>query len=91
MPDVKPIPDGYTRITPYLVIKGAQKAIDFYTEVLGAVEEVRMPGPGGTIGHAELRVGDSHIMLADENPEMGYSAPAPGSKIGAGRCRPVLW
>lgn len=84
MPQVKPVPDGYTRITPYLVIKGAQKAIDFYSAVFGAVEEVRMDGPGGTIGHAELRVGDSHIMLADENPEMGYAAPAPGTKIPLG-------
>jgi PhnB protein len=84
MPEIKPVPDGYTRITPYLILKGAQQAIDFYTEVFGAVEEMRMPGPEGKIGHAELRVGDSHIMLADENPEMGYSAPPPGSKIPLG-------
>ena len=84
MPQVKPVPEGYTRITPYLVIKGAEKAIDFYREVFGAVEEFRMPGPDNTIGHAELLVGDSHIMLADENPQMGYSAPEPGTKLPLG-------
>jgi PhnB protein len=73
---VKPIPDGYPRVSPYLVVDGAQKAIEFYTTVLGATERMRMPGPDGRIGHAELEVGDSLIMLADEFPDMGAKAPA---------------
>jgi PhnB protein len=73
---VKPIPDGYPRVSPYLVVDGAQKAIEFYTTVLGATERMRMPGPDGRIGHAELRVGDSVIMLADEFPDMGAKGPS---------------
>jgi PhnB protein len=73
---VKPIPDGYPQVSPYLVVDGAQKAIEFYTTVLGATERMRMPGPDGRIGHAELEVGDSLIMLADEFPDMGAKAPA---------------
>ena len=73
---VKPIPDGYPRVSPYLVVDGAQKAIEFYTTVLGATERMRMPGPDGRIGHAELRVGDSLIMLADEFPDMGAKGPS---------------
>jgi PhnB protein len=65
MANVKPIPDGYHSITPYLYIKGAAKAIDFYTKVFGAKERMRMDGPAGTIGHAELDFGDSVVMLAD--------------------------
>jgi PhnB protein len=65
------IPKGYNSVTPYLVVKGAAKAIDYYKKVFGATETVRMPGPDGTIGHAELTIGDSHIMLADESPSMG--------------------
>jgi PhnB protein len=72
---VKPIPDGYPRVSPYLVVDGAQKAIDFYTGVLGATERMRMPGPDGRIGHAELQFGDSVVMLADEFPDMGAKAP----------------
>jgi PhnB protein len=72
---VKPIPDGYPRVSPYLVVDGAQKAIDFYTSVLGATERMRMPGPDGRIGHAELQFGDSVVMLADEFPDMGAKAP----------------
>jgi PhnB protein len=72
---VKPIPDGYPRVTPYLAIDGAAKAIDFYKDVLGATERMRMPGPDGTIGHAELQVGDSVIMLADEYAEIGHLSP----------------
>ena len=71
MADVKPIPDGYPRVTPYLIVDGAGAAIDFYGKVLGATERMRMPSPGGKIGHAELEIGDSLIMLADEHPEMG--------------------
>jgi PhnB protein len=63
---VKPVPDGYHSVTPYLIIKGASRAIDFYKTAFGAQEIMRFPGPNGTIGHAELRIGDSVIMLADE-------------------------
>jgi PhnB protein len=65
------IPEGYNTITPYLVIKGAAKAIDYYKSVFGATVVVRMDGPDGKVGHAELQVGDSRFMLADENPQMG--------------------
>ncbi len=78
MANVKPIPDGYHTITPYLVVKGAAKAIDFYKKALGATELFRMEGPHNTVAHAELQIGDSRIMLADEVPQMGYSAPQPG-------------
>jgi PhnB protein len=71
MKKVSYIPKGYNTITPYLVIKGAAKAIDYYKKVLGATVVVRMDGPGGRVGHAELQIGDSRIMLADENPAMG--------------------
>lgn len=71
----KAIPEGYHSVTPYLIIKGAAKAIDFYKQVLGAKELMRMPAPNGGIAHAELTIGDSHIMLADEHPERGYLSP----------------
>lgn len=71
----KSIPDGYHSITPYLIIKGAAGAIDFYKRVFGATELMRMPDPSGKIGHAEIMIGDSHIMLADEYPEMGHRSP----------------
>jgi PhnB protein len=74
-PSVKPIPDGYPRVSPYLVVDGAAQAIDFYTQVLGASERMRMGGPDGKIGHAELDFGDSVVMLADEYPDMGYVGP----------------
>jgi PhnB protein len=72
---VKPIPEGYHAVTPYLVIKGATTAIDYYKKVFGATERMRMDAPGGTIGHAELVIGDSTIMLADEFPDMGFRSP----------------
>jgi PhnB protein len=75
MADVKPIPDGYPRVIPYLIVDGAGAAIDFYGKVFGASERMRMPSPGGKIGHAELEIGDSLIMLADEHPEMGAVGP----------------
>jgi PhnB protein len=75
MADVKPIPDGYPRVTPYLIVDGAVAAIDFYSKVFGATERMRMPSPGDRIGHAELEIGDSLIMLADEHPEMGIRGP----------------
>ena len=71
----KAIPDEYPRVTPYLHVDGAKAAIDFYTTVLGAEERMRMPGPDGRIGHAELAIGDSMIMLADEFPDMGVVGP----------------
>jgi len=71
----KAIPDGYPRVTPYLYIDGAGAAIDFYCSVLGATERMRMPGPDGRLGHAELELGDSVIMLADENPDMDIRSP----------------
>lgn len=70
MPDVKPIPDGYPRVTPYLHVSGADAAIEFYKRVLGAEERMRMPGPEGKLAHAELEIGDSIVMLADEFPDM---------------------
>jgi PhnB protein len=76
---VKAIPDGYHSITPYLVCKGAAKAIEFYTRAFGAKEFVRMPGPEGRIMHAEVKIGDSILMLADENPERGAVAPQTGT------------
>jgi PhnB protein len=75
MAKVKPIPDGYPRVTPYLIIDGGAKALDFYKKVFGAKEKMRMPGPGGKIGHAEITIGESMIMLADEHPDMGARAP----------------
>ena len=72
---VKPIPDDYPRVTPYLFIDGASAAIDFYCSVLGARERMRMPGPDGTVFHAELEVGDSMIMLGDQNPDMDVRGP----------------
>ncbi|HSZ63548.1 MAG TPA: VOC family protein [Terriglobales bacterium] len=71
MKKVNYIPEGYNTVTPYLVIKGAAKAIDYYKKVFGATVVVRMDGPDGKVGHAELVIGDSRIMLADENPAMG--------------------
>jgi PhnB protein len=65
------IPKDYNSVTPYLIIKGAAQAIDYYKKVFGATETMRMPGPEGKIGHAELKIGNSNIMLADENPSMG--------------------
>ena len=71
MSNVSPIPKGYHSITPYLVIKGASQAIEYYKKAFGATEVVRMNGPDGKVGHAELEIGDSRFMLADENPSMG--------------------
>lgn len=75
MAKVKPIPDQYPRITPYLSVDGAGAAIGFYMTVFGATERVRLPGPDGKIGHAELQIGDGVIMLADEFPGMGAPSP----------------
>lgn len=73
---VKPTPEGYRTITPYLIVDGAAQAIEFYKQVFGAETAMKpFTAPGGKIGHAELRIGDCHIMLADEYPEMGAKAP----------------
>lgn len=72
---VKAIPDGYHTLTPYLVVKGAREAIAFYQKALGATELFSMPGPGGAVMHAELQVGTSRLMLAEENPQMGTKSP----------------
>src|SRR5258708_22544186 len=71
MSKVSYIPKDYNSVTPYLVIRGAAQAIEYYKKVFGATETVRMNGPDGKVGHAELKIGDSRIMLADENPSMG--------------------
>jgi PhnB protein len=75
MADVKPIPDGYPQVTPYLCVDGANEAIEFYSRVFGAQERMRMGGPDGKIGHAEVQLGQGLIMLADPMPEMGLRDP----------------
>jgi PhnB protein len=75
MATVKPIPDGYATCTPYIYVRGGAEAIEFYKNAFGATELVRMPMPGGKLGHGEIRIGNSVIMLADEMPEMDIKAP----------------
>jgi PhnB protein len=75
MGSVKPIPEGYHNVTPYLFVRSAASAIDFYKNVFSAAEVVRMAGSNGKIMHAELRIGDSIVMLADENPPTGVMSP----------------
>jgi len=72
---VKPIPDGYSSVTPYLIVTGAANALDYYKMAFDAQEIMRMPGPDGKIVHAELQIGSSRIMLADESPQMGHKSP----------------
>jgi PhnB protein len=81
---VKPIPEGYHSVTPYLIVKGAARALEFYKKAFNATELFRMEGPGGTIGHAEFQIGNSRIMLADEFPDMGARSPETvgGSPVG---------
>jgi PhnB protein len=71
MNKVSYIPKDYNNVTPYMIVKGAAQAIDYYKKVFGATELFRMNSPDGKVGHAELKIGNSHIMLADENPSMG--------------------
>lgn len=75
MAKVQPVPEGYRTVTPYLSIDGAAAAIDFYTEVFGAKERVRINAPEGKLGHAEIEIGDSIIMLADDFPGVGIRSP----------------
>jgi len=82
MSKVAYIPKDYNTITPYLIVKDAARAIDYYKKVFGATEVIRMPGPNGKIGHAELKIGNSLFMLADENPQMGQGHTSAAS-IGA--------
>ncbi len=72
---VKSVPEGYHSVTPYLIVRGCADAIEFYQKAFGAVELFRFPAPDGKVGHAEIKVGDSPIMLADEYPDMGYKGP----------------
>ena len=72
---VKPIPDNYHSVTPYLIVDGAAKAIDFYRQALGAEELMRMPAPEDRIAHAEIKIGDSIVMLSDAMKEMGHKSP----------------
>ena len=72
---VKPIPDGYHAITPYLSVRDATSAIAFYGKAFGAKLKLRMDAPGGKVGHAEVKIGDSIVMLADEAPEMDFMSP----------------
>ncbi len=73
--NVKPIPEGYHSVTPYLYVKGAAKALEFYKQALGATEKFRMPLADGRVGHAEISIGDSVVMLADEFPERNVRGP----------------
>ena len=74
-PDVRPIPEGYHSVTPYLYVRGGAAALEFYRDAFGAVEMFRLKGPPGKIGHAEMRIGDSPVMLADEVEEWGNHSP----------------
>ena len=72
---VQPIPAGYSAVTPYLSIRGAAQAIEFYKKAFGAKEIMRMPGPDGKLGHAEIKIGDSRVMLSDEYEAMAFFGP----------------
>ena len=82
-PKPNPIPSRYRRVTPALVVEGAAKALEFYAEVFGATERMRFPGPGGTIAHAEIEIGDSVVIVEDASPYMGTTAPPPGGLEGS--------
>ncbi|TMG85681.1 MAG: VOC family protein [Betaproteobacteria bacterium] len=72
---VQAIPSGYAGVTPYLIAKDAAKLLDFYKKAFDATEVMRLPGPGGKVGHAEVKIGQGTVMLADEMPEMGHKSP----------------
>ncbi|MDQ6621254.1 MAG: VOC family protein [Pseudomonadota bacterium] len=72
---VQAIPHGYPGVTPYLIVRGAARALDFYKQAFGATEIMRLPAPGGKVGHAEIRIANGVVMLADESPEMGHKGP----------------
>ena len=72
---VQAVPTGYAGVTPYLIIRDAARALEFYKKAFGATEVMRFPAPGGKIGHAEIKIGDGVVMLADESPEMGHKSP----------------
>lgn len=78
-----PIPDSYRRVTPSLTVAGAVKALEFYGAVFGATERMRFPGPEGTIAHAEIEIGDSVLIVEDEDPQRGTKAPPPGGLAGS--------
>lgn len=80
---INPIPDTYPRITPCLVVDGAAKALEFYANVFQATERMRFPGPGGTIAHAEIQIGDSVVIVEDASPAMGTQAPPSGGPEGS--------
>lgn len=75
MANAKPIPEGYPQVTPYLAVEDANRAIEWYSTVFGTRERMRLGAPDGKVGHAELELGDSLLMLADEFPEMGMRSP----------------
>ena len=83
---VSPVPAGYYTVTPYLIISGAARAIEFYKQAFGATEVMRMGGPDGRVGHAEIQIGDSRVMLADEFPEMGAKSPPSVGGTPVGLC-----
>jgi PhnB protein len=72
---VNPVPDGYHTVTPYIIVNAGAKALEFYARAFGAVERLRIDGPGGKIGHAEIMIGNSYVMLADEHPEVEALSP----------------
>jgi PhnB protein len=72
---VQAIPAAYAAVTPYLIVRDAGRMLDFYKQAFGAIEVLRLPAPGGRIGHAEIKIGEGMVMLADESPEMGHKAP----------------
>jgi PhnB protein len=79
----EPIPDSYRRVTPCLTVHGAAKALEFYGAVFGATERMRFPGPGGSIAHGEIQIGDSVVIVEDEDPQRGTKAPPVGGLAGS--------
>jgi PhnB protein len=84
MAKVKPIPEGHNTVSPYLIVDGAARALEFYTKAFGATELMRFAGPDGKIGHAEIKIGDTIVMLADAHPEHDANPPGKfgGSPVG---------